>query len=150
MSLTTGTRLGVVMYPTIRGDDGRFMDLRDEPREAIDILNVGMGCTEAVGKFNNLIDGFRIVDRATPVSPYVNYIKSLLTYPATAFKFLNDKIKDAMGNGEKKIVDEWLLWLQMELTMITMIIDVNDDTYIQKANNPKLEEQIKKLREISK
>ncbi len=109
MSLTTGTRLGVVMYPTIRGDDGRFMDLRDEPREAIDILNVGMGCTEAVGKFNNLIDGFRIVDRATPVSPYVNYIKSLLTYPATAFKFLNDKIKDAMGNGEKKIVDEWLL-----------------------------------------
>ncbi len=33
--------------------------------------------------------------------------------------------------------------------MITMIIDVNDDTYIQKANNPKVEEQIKKLREIS-
>ncbi|XP_064396988.1 uncharacterized protein LOC135343884 isoform X2 [Halichondria panicea] len=142
-SLTTGTRLGVVMYPTIRGDDGRFMDLRDEPREAIDLLNVGMGCTEAVGKFNNLIDGFMNVDRATPVSPYVKYTKSLLTYPATAFELLNTKLNKAILNGEKK---------DRRRVVIVITDGANDestDTDAQRANNPKLEEQIKKLREIS-
>ena len=143
-SLTAGTRLGVVMYPTIRGDDGRFKDLRDKPREAINLLNIGVGCTEAVGKFNNLIDGFMNVDRATPVSPYLKYMKSMLTYPATAFELLNNKIDKAIVNGEEKA--------NRRRVVIVITDGVNDestDTDAQRAKNPKLDEQIKKLRELT-
>ncbi len=143
-SATTGTRLALVMYPTLKGKE-TTEQLRNNPRTSVDLLDIGVSCTEAVGKFNNLIDGFLNTNRATPVSPYLSLTKSRLTYPATAFELLNKKLDKAIRDGEEKS--------DRRRVVIVITDGVNDeytDTAAQQKKNPKLEEQIKKLGEITK
>ena len=148
-SLNAGTRLGVVMYPTLKnlkGEKKRIEQLRDEPRESHNLLDVGVGgCTEAVGKFNNLIDGFMNSLNVNPHSPYLDYTRSMLTYPATAFELLNEKLNEAIRDGSEPA--------DRRRVVIVITDGANDesgDTAAQKARNPKLADQVKKLKEIAK
>ncbi len=144
-SLNAGTRLGVVMYPTVKylkGEKKTIEKLRDEPRVSNDLFNIGTGCTKSVGKFNNLIDGFMNGHYADPDSPYLNYTRSLLTYPATAFALLNKKIKESIHNGDEK-------YRQRVVIVITDgANDASGDTAAQNKTNPQLADQIEKLRKI--
>ncbi len=141
-SFTAGTRLGLVMYPTLK--DKSVLQLRDDPRESYDLLNVSVGCTESVGKFNNLIDGFLNLKWAEPVSPYLDHTRSMLTYPATAIELLNKKLEEAIRKKDEKA--------DRRRVVVVITDGANDesgDTAAQKEKNPKLDAEVKKLREIT-
>ncbi len=100
-SLSTGTRLSAILYPTIRRSRSRKTDL-EAPRVAQNMMNIGVSCTEAVGRLSTLIDA-RVNAGLLP-NPYLPYIRSDYTYPAQAISLLNKKIKESNDDTRQRAV----------------------------------------------
>ncbi len=96
-SLTSGTRLGAILYPPPgqTSKDARFVF----PRESYNLLNIGVDCNEAIGKLSTLIDA---VVNSYPNNPYHNYVGGELPNPAQAISLLNKNFEDLSNNDAIK------------------------------------------------
>ncbi len=100
-SITTGTRLGVILYPTLKGDK-TIAELRNvRPRIAPNFMNIGVDCNKAINEVEALIDGVYKEKRNIAGNPRQIYIGSRLTFPATAFETLNREVSN-VGDPDRR------------------------------------------------
>lgn len=88
MNNLTGTRIGAVFYPRV---------VRGGYPVAHSFISLGTFCSEAVGEYDTMIDGFYNQEF---VNPYEDFIRGEGTYPATAISKLSENIKQAIDTGD--------------------------------------------------